>query len=178
MGPPTDEVLMQRFCGGDTTAFDALFVRLSPQVKGFLTHMVRDRALAEDLLQTTFLSVVRSRDRYQSGAQVAPWVFAIAANAARDALRHQNLRVEVASETHADVGIETPMGDPGLRTEIEKAFAALPEAQREAVLLHKVHGLTFDQIAEAAGTSSTAVRIRAHRGYERLRVLLGHLEGS
>ncbi len=178
MGPPTDEVLMERFCSGDTTAFDTLFVRLSPQVKGFLTHMVRSRALAEDLLQTTFLSVVRSRDRYQAGAQVAPWVFAIAANAARDALRHQNLRVEVSTEKQADAGFEAPMGDPGLRNELAKAFAALPEAQREAVLLHKVHGLTFEQIAEAVGTSPTAARIRAHRGYERLRSLLGHLEES
>jgi RNA polymerase sigma-70 factor (ECF subfamily) len=167
---------MQRFCSGDTTAFDALFERLAPQVKGFLTHMVRDRTLAEDLLQTTFLSVVRSRDRYQTGATVAPWIFAIAANAARDALRHQNLGVEVSTDKLVDRAAEAPMGDPGLRTALEKAFAALPEAQREAVLLHKVHGLTFEQIAESLGTSPTAVRIRAHRGYERLRSLLAHLE--
>ena len=86
--------------------------------------------------------------------------------------------VEVSTEKQADAGFEAPMGDPGLRNELAKAFAALPEAQREAVLLHKVHGLTFEQIAEAVGTSPTAARIRAHRGYERLRSLLGHLEES
>ena len=176
MGPPTDEFLMEQFCRGDEAAFDALFTRLAPQVKGFLTHMVRDRTLAEDLVQTTFLSLVRSRDRYQLGSTVASWVFAIAANAARDALRHQNLRVEVSDDSQADHGIETPMGDPGLRTAIEKAFAELPPPQREAVLLHKVHGLTFEQIATALGTTSAAVRIRAHRGYERLRASLAHLE--
>ena len=68
------------------------------------------------------------------------------------------------------------MGDPGLRTAIAKAFEALPASQREAVLLHKVHGLTFEQIAEALESTPTAVRIRAHRGYERLRALLGHVE--
>ena len=176
MGTPTDEYLMERFCNGDETAFVALFTRLAPQVKGFLAHMVRDRTLAEDLLQTTFMSLVRSRDRYQPGATVAPWVFAIAANAARDALRHQNLRVEVSNDEQPDHGIETPMGDPGLRTAIAKAFEALPASQREAVLLHKVHGLTFEQIAEALESTPTAVRIRAHRGYERLRALLGHVE--
>ncbi len=167
---------MEQFCNGDESAFDALFTRLSPQVKGFLTHMVRDRTLAEDLLQTTFMSLVRSRDRYQRGSTVAPWVFAIAANAARDALRHQGLKVEVSVEKQVDFGAEAPMGDPGLRSEIEKAFDALPPPQREAVLLHKVHGLTFEQIAESLGSTPTAVRIRAHRGYERLRSLLSHLE--
>ena len=56
------------------------------------------------------------------------------------------------------------------------AAPLMPKAT--AVWLVENTSLTFDQIAEAAGTSSTAVRIRAHRGYERLRVLLGHLEGS
>jgi len=176
MVTPTDELLMERFCRGDEASFDALYFRLAPQVKGFLTHMVRDRALAEDLVQTTFLSLVRSRDRYQIGSTVASWVFAIAANAARDALRHQRLKVEVSDDSQVDHGIEVPMGDPGLRTELEAAFAQLPPPQREAVLLHKVHGLTFEQIATALGTTSAAARIRAHRGYERLRALLSHLE--
>ena len=167
---------MEQFCSGDEAAFNTLFERLAPQVKGFLAHMVRDRTLAEDLLQTTFMSLVRARDRYQPGATVAPWVFAIAANAARDALRHQNLRVEVSTEKQADAGFESPMGDPGLRTELENAFDKLPAPQREAVLLHKVHGFTFEQIAQTLQTTPTAVRIRAHRGYEKLRSLLGHLE--
>ncbi len=167
---------MEQFCRGNHAAFETLFDRLAPQVKNFLTHMVRDRTLAEDLLQTTFLSVVRSKDRYQTGATVAPWVFAIAANAARDALRHQNLRVEVSETEQPDQPVEATVGDPGLRTAIENAFAALPASQREAVILHKVQGLTFEQIAEVLDTTPAAVRIRAHRGYERLRALLAHLE--
>ena len=85
---------MERFCRGDENAFESLYVRYAPAVLAFLTRMVRDAALAEDLLQVTFLSVVRARGRYQPGTTVRGWVFAIAANAGRDALRRQRSRRE------------------------------------------------------------------------------------
>jgi RNA polymerase sigma factor (sigma-70 family) len=69
--------------------------------------------------------------------------------------------------------VEQAPSDPGLRRKLERALAALPAQQREAVVMHKVHGLSFDDIAESLGVTSTAARIRAHRGYERLRELLG-----
>ena len=169
---------MVRFCDGDDGAFQTLFDRLGPSVQRFLSSMVRDRAAVEDLTQVTFLSVVRSRDRYQRGAPVAPWVISIAANAARDTLRRKNLGIEQLSVTgdQADAAVEPTTSDPGLRKQLEKALAQLPESQREAVVLHKVQGLSFEQIASMLSTSSTAVRIRAHRGYERLKELLSHLE--
>ena len=58
---------------------------------------------------------------------------------------------------------------------MSQAIAQLPPAQRDAVLMHKVQGLSFDEIAEAMGVSSTAARIKAHRGYAKLRELLAHL---
>jgi RNA polymerase sigma-70 factor (ECF subfamily) len=133
--------------------------------------MVRDAALVEDLTQMTFLSVVRSRDRYLRGAPVVPWLLSIAANAARDSLRRKKPGIEEPTATGepGDVPVEPVQSDPGLQKQLERALAQLPESQREAVVLHKVHGLSFDQIAEMFGTSSTAVRIRAHRGYEKLK---------
>ncbi|NTX53536.1 RNA polymerase sigma factor, partial [Myxococcus sp. CA039A] len=89
MGSPSDEELMERFCDGAPDAFEALFARHSGRVQGFLTRMVRDGPLAEDLLQTTFLSVIRARGRYEPGTRFIPWLMTIAANAARDTLRHR-----------------------------------------------------------------------------------------
>src|SRR3954447_325155 len=94
MGEPSDEALMDRFCLGDEAAFDELHRRHGRDVHAFLSRMVRDPALAEDLLQTTFLSIVRSRGRYEKGAPVGPWFFTIAANAARDALRKRRTSLE------------------------------------------------------------------------------------
>jgi RNA polymerase sigma factor (sigma-70 family) len=177
MQSPSDEELMERFQDGDSRALDALFDRHASGVHAFLARMVQDRALADDLLQTTFLSVVRSADRYQRGLKVAPWLLTIAGNAARDTLRRKRLQVEVMSDEEdgslPEAGVEPAMSDPGQRRRIEQAFAKLPAQQRECVVLHKLEGLSFEQISQMLDISETAARIRAHRGYERLRELLG-----
>jgi RNA polymerase sigma factor (sigma-70 family) len=177
MVSPSDEELMERFQDGDARALDALFDRHAPGVHAFLARMVQDGALADDLLQTTFLSVVRSADRYQRGLKVVPWLLTIAGNAARDTLRRKRLQVEVMSDEEdgalPDAGVEPALSDPGQRRRIEQAFAQLPAQQRECVILHKLEGLSFEQIAQMLDISPTAARIRAHRGYERLRELLG-----
>ena len=169
----TDEALMERFCEGDNAAFEALFARHSGRVQGFLGRMVRDGPLAEDLLQTTFLSVVRARGRFDTGTRFVPWLLTIAANAARDALRRRQHAEGVARRDDASPGSVPPsVGDPGMRRRMEDAFQQLPEDQREAVLLNKVEGWTFEEIASLRGISVGAARIRAHRGYEKLRKLL------
>jgi RNA polymerase sigma factor (sigma-70 family) len=171
---PTDEALMERYCNGENQALEALFERHAGPVHGFLTRMVRDRALADDLLQATFLSVVRSADRYQRGAKVLPWLMTIAANAARDSLRRSSQQVELLTD-HRDLpepSVLPAPSDPKARKLIEDAFAQLPAQQREAVVMHKLNGLSFEEIARALNISETAARIRAHRGYEKLRALL------
>jgi RNA polymerase sigma-70 factor (ECF subfamily) len=165
---------MNRFCQGDNAALETLFDRHSAGVHGFLSRLVRDGALAEDLLQTTFLSVIRSRDRYRPGAPVLPWLLTIAGNAARNTLRRGRLQVEVLAGDDAppEPSAEQVHADPAARKRIEAAFATLPEQHREAVLMHKVNGLSFEEIGQALGITATAARIRAHRGYEKLRGLL------
>jgi RNA polymerase sigma-70 factor (ECF subfamily) len=174
----TDEELMQAYCDGQAHALEVLFDRHAASVHGFLSRMVGDAALADDLLQTTFLSVVRSADRYQRGAKVMPWLLTIAGNAARDTLRRKRLGVErLADEAEhlPEPAVEPGVSDVLARKRIEAAFEKLPAQQREAVILHKVNGLSFEEIAEALDISPTAARIRAHRGYEKLRELLGDL---
>jgi RNA polymerase sigma factor (sigma-70 family) len=177
MGSPTDEELMERFCQGEQDAFEALFARHAGRVQGFLTRMVRDGPLAEDLLQTTFLSVIRARGRYEPGTRFAPWLLTIAANAARDALRHRQ-HVEAYARESQGVPTSVPpaVGDPGARKHIEEALQQLPPDQREAVLLAKLEGWSFEEIASLREISVGAARLRAHRGYEKLRQLLGGLE--
>ena len=178
MGRPTDEELMERFRDGAQDAFEALFARHSGRVQGFLARMVRSGPLAEDLLQSTFLSVIRSRGRYEPGTRFVPWLMTIAANAARDALRHQ--RHVDAYASREDVGtplsVQPPAGDPGMRRHLLDALQQLHPDHREAVVLSKVEGWSFEEIAALRGISPGAARLRAHRGYERLRELLGSLE--
>jgi RNA polymerase sigma-70 factor (ECF subfamily) len=171
--PDSDEALMELFCQGDARAFDALFSRHAPAVRGYLARLVGSSAQADDLTQTAFLSLVRARGRFTQGARFKPWLYAIATNAARDARRrgkHEELTPK--GELPKDAGEEMAVRDAGLEKQVRGALEQLPEAQREAILQHRFAGLSFAQIAAAEGVTESAVKVRAHRGYERLRVLL------
>lgn len=174
----SDDALMARFCRGDEAAFGVLYDRYAPQLGSFLRRLVRDQTLAEDLLQTTFVSFVRARGRYVTTAGLRAWLFAIAANAGRDALRRRGARREdgFSPEIGNVGGAPAAMSDPLLGRAIEDALRQLPEDQRQAVLLHKMHGLSFPEVASALGTTVGAAKVRAHRGYQRLKLLLAPLE--
>jgi RNA polymerase sigma-70 factor, ECF subfamily len=178
MGNATDEELMERFCEGDHAAFEVLFSRHAGAVQGFLARMVRDGALAEDLLQTTFLSVVRSRDRFERGTRFGPWLMTIAANAARDALRRRQHREAYQDSAPGPAPVAAAPGDPGMRKRLEDALQRLSPDQREAILLHKLEGWSYEEIASMRGISVSAARVRAHRGFEKLRQLLDGLVGE
>jgi RNA polymerase sigma factor (sigma-70 family) len=171
MQDATDEALMQRFIQGDEEAFTALHQRYAPRVRRFLLRLTGNEATADELTQTTFVSLVVSRGRYDWKAPVRPWLYAIATNAARD---HYRRRVnEVLSEEPAkDESVQPTSRDLGLEKMVQKALAELPADQREAIVLHRFEGLSFAEVAQTVGVSVGAVKVRAHRGYERLRVSL------
>jgi RNA polymerase sigma factor (sigma-70 family) len=178
--PDSDDALMTRFCQGDEAAFGVLYDRYAPQLEAFLRRLVQDKSLAEDLLQTTFLSFVRARGRYVTTAGVRAWIFSIAANAGRDALRRRGVRREQPLGPEIDdLGGEAPPArDPRVTRAVEDALQQLPAPQREAVLLHQMHGLTFPEVASALGTTVGAAKVRAHRGYQRLKLLLAAWENT
>lgn len=162
---------MERFVQGEEQAFSELFTRHAGRLQAALRRMVGPAA--DDVLQTTFLSIVRARGRYERGAPFRPWLYTVAVNAARDHLR-RNRREEphepgALPETAAE---PVPLPDPALTRTVEAALAQLPDNQREAIVLHRFEGFSFKEIAELLGVTETAVKVRAHRGYERLRTLL------
>jgi len=169
---------MTRFQQGDARAFDALFSRYHRAIHAYLFRLVGTRATAEDLTQATFLSLVRARGRFLTGHRVKPWIYAIATNAARDGIRRRKPEdLTAEGELPADAVAETPgPRDAGLELRVRQALMLLPEAQREAILMHRFEGLSFKEISEALGVSESAVKVRAHRGYEKLRELLADLK--
>lgn len=164
---------MDRFIDGDARAFDLLFARHGRTLRAYLHRLVGSAAVADDLTQATFISVVRGRGRFQRGARVKPWLYAIANNASRDWRRRTKFEAVTDEgelpETEAEPALHR---DPGLEKAVKAALAQLPEAQREAIVLNRFEGLSFAEIALHAGVTESAVKVRAHRGYERLRELL------
>jgi RNA polymerase sigma-70 factor (ECF subfamily) len=176
--------LMQRYCDGDANAFRELYALVAPRLLGYLTKMTRERALADDLLQQTFLKVHRARGAYVAGADPLPWIYAIAHRTFIDeARKHKRavVRVGEADELpevaagltgESDDQRDDARGDPELVNAALDALAELPAQQREAVVLTKLDGKSVAEAAEIAGTTVGAMKVRAHRGYEALRKAL------
>jgi RNA polymerase sigma-70 factor (ECF subfamily) len=181
---PDPRELMVRYQDGDAGAFRELYALVAPKLLGYLMKMTRSKALAEDLLQHTFLKVHRARAAYVRGADPLPWIYSIAHRTFIDeARRLKRAVVRVADEDVPEVAADIdgatvdrrdePRVDPELAREALDALAKLPEQQREAVVLTKLDGKSVAEAAEIAGTSVGAMKVRAHRGYEALRKLLG-----
>jgi RNA polymerase sigma-70 factor (ECF subfamily) len=167
---------MERYQQGDRAAFESLFARHGGRVFGFLMRATGDRALAEDLLQHTWLNLHRARASYRAGAPFAPWLYTIANNARRDAARE---RRRAREDLTADGATPEAGHDPHAPEEggeeaerVRAALEKLPEGQREVVVLHRWHGLSFGEIAAVVGATEGAVKVRAHRAYLALRAIL------
>ncbi|MCB9727180.1 MAG: RNA polymerase sigma factor [Deltaproteobacteria bacterium] len=170
----TDEELFLRYVGGDEAAFAELFARYAPVIGRLVGRRVRDPDVARDLVQQAFLQLHRARRDFRPDALLRPWFFTIALNVVRRHYRPKRLRTveldEVASHLPS-VAPHDPVAAEAARA-LHAALERLPEAQREAVELHWLEGLSFAEVAEVAGCSTGAAKVRAHRGYEALRGLL------
>ena len=176
--------LMARYCDGDASAFRELYALVSPRLYGYLMKMARSKALADDLVQQTFMKVHRARAAYIRGADPVPWIYSIAHRTFLDEARKTKRAVvrvgddDTLPEISADLdgqtaGSKDEQADPELARTALDALAALPEQQRQAVVLTKLEGKSVAEAAEIAGTTVGAMKVRAHRGYEVLRGLLG-----
>lgn len=172
------DVAMERYAAGDDAAFAAVYDKIAPRLYGYLLRQTRERARAEDLVQQTMLHIHRARTRFIPGAEVTPWAFAIARRLLLDGLRRAKREVAPSEE---DPDSAQASGDAAddmvqareLAARITLVLAKLPESQRVAFELLKQEGLTVAEAAEVLGTTAAAVKLRAHRAYEALRVALG-----
>ncbi|HRI67671.1 MAG TPA: RNA polymerase sigma factor [Polyangium sp.] len=167
---------MMRYADGDTRAFVEVYDELSPSLFHYLQKLTRNDAAAEDLLQQTFLRMHDARGRFEPGAAVEPWAFSIARRLFIDWYRHG--RAFVASGLLDDDTLPTNEPDAEaivhgyqLAERLERMLNALPAQHREVFLLVREHGLSLAQAAEALGITQIAVKMRAHRAYEGLRVV-------
>jgi RNA polymerase sigma-70 factor (ECF subfamily) len=167
------ERLMLGYQRADAQAVAELVARLSPMLLRFLAGPVQTRPYAEDMLQDCWLRIHRARHTYRPGTPVLPWVFAIARYTRVDAYRRRR-RIddrELAMEErdgHASAEAVSPGSDVGLW----KLVAQLPARQQEVIRMLKILGLSLEEVASATGASVGSVKQRAHRAYEKLRMLL------
>jgi len=175
---------MERYCAGEVAAFHRLYNLLAPRILAYLRGLIGDRAAAEDLMQHTFLKVHEARGAYVRGANPIPWIYTIAHRTCLDELRRRRRsRVRLttdgtlSSPPRADItGTGEEAQAPPESPRAAAAMAALqhlPENQRQALILTKVHGRSHAEAALIAGSTPGAIKLRAHRAYVTLRQRLG-----
>lgn len=175
---------------GHEPAFRELVRRYERPVYSLLYRMVRDRALAEDLAQETFVKVLNGIRSYRPEFKFSSWIFKIANNAAIDHLRKRSLDTlsldgsptaatpEEMGATALQLGdrAETPDQELEARelgTAIERAIARLRPEYRACILLRHVEGHSYEEIAQILDLALGTVKTYIHRARNELR---GYLE--
>jgi len=182
-----DAELMLRVREGDDTSFALLLERHRAPVVHFLSRMVQNQGVSEELAQEVFLRVYRSRATYEPTAKFTTWLFRIATHLALNWIRdgkkekgHESLNQELLDGVERQVAdrqlnVEQELLSGVKRREVRNAIEALPAKQRAAVLMHKYEELEYTQIAKALCCSESAVKSLLFRAYETLRGRLAHM---
>ena len=189
MSTTTDEQLVQRYRDGNAAAFEELVRRHHDDLIRFLIRLAGNRAVAEDAFQETFLQVHLSADTFDTSRRFKPWLFTIAANKARDALRRSARRKTLdlsapisggggggggsggsdsGARTFVDlmeIDVASPdqnLMDTQRNALVQKAVDELPWSLREILLLAYFQRMSYNQIADSLEIPLGTVKSRLH----------------
>lgn len=188
----TDQEVIARARDGIEAAYRELIGRYQRPVLSLIYRLVRDRELAEDLTQDTFVKVLNALHRYDPQYKLSSWIFRIAHNTAIDQLRKKELAtLSLDGSPHAETSdeIEASSFTPASTTEnpeeytasreigqeIEAALAELRPEYRTAIILCHVEGRPYDEIAEIMELPLGTVKTFIHRARNELKQSLVHL---
>lgn len=163
---------MERVQRGESRAFELLFDRFRGRLFGFLYRRCGDGSVAEDLLQETWLRVVRSRDRFDPRLRFSTWLFQIGNNLCRD--RSRRLEVEQRGKQEmtnamvaaAPTGRTTPVDS---KLDMAGRLALLSDRLREVVVLRYYHDQSEREIATIVGIPAGTVKSRLHQAIRVMR---------
>ncbi len=185
----TDQQVVELARSGREAAFRELVRRYQRPVFSLIYRMVRDRELAEDLAQETFIKVLNAIERYRSEFKFSSWIFKIANNATIDHLRRKELdtlsleggpdattpdRIEATALKIGDT-TESPLEELEARelgSAIERAIATLRPEYKACIILRHVEGRPYEEISEILDLPLGTIKTYIHRARAELRELL------
>ena len=154
---------------------EQLYAAHHQEIYTYLTRMLRNEELAADLTQETFVKAFRAFDTLSDPARARAWLYQIAGRTALDELRRQRI-VRFIPWNGESRGVDASAEDVALHgrlsAELERALRALPDRQRQALLLAEIGELTGLELAEALDVSHDAARALLTRARESLRQAL------
>ncbi|MCH2263726.1 MAG: sigma-70 family RNA polymerase sigma factor [SAR86 cluster bacterium] len=175
-----DLVLVRRAKRGDYKAFDLLVLKYQSRIAGLALTFVKDRHLAEDIAQESFIKAFKSLESFREESAFYTWLYRIAANTSKNYLTSKKRKKEyseseILSSEEASVDIfDIPGGDSpeeilaanNLREMIFESLSNLPEDIRTAISLREFEGLSYEEISEVLDCPIGTVRSRIFRGRE------------
>lgn len=162
-------------------AFERLYRLHSGKVLGLCLRMTRQREIAEDCVQQTFVRAWRNLAAFEGRSAFGTWLHRIAVNEVLTYARNRGTRTEVNSapvrdddeDTFENIADVTAAADSGEVMDLEKALATLPEGSRHVVVLQAVYGYSHEEVAEMLGVAVGTCKAQLHRGRKLLRERLG-----
>ena len=176
---PTDEQLLAEHLAGQPGRFDLLVQRHHRELYLFLARFTGDMATAEDLVQETFLQVHLAGEGFDTDRRFRPWLFAIAANKARDRMRYRSRRPEMPLDAEVGSGAgqgirfvdllpddgEDPSGEVAQaeqRRMVREIIDGMPPHLKELLILGYFHQIPYKEIAESLDIPLGTVKSRLH----------------
>ncbi|MBN2456879.1 MAG: RNA polymerase sigma factor [Sedimentisphaerales bacterium] len=180
----TDAELFQSFAAGDEQAFRAVVSRYKKSLYMFLRQFLNRQDIVEDVFQETFLQLFSSRDSYDRTRPLRPWLFTIAANKAKDALRKQHRTgtitigtISEAQETSFDDMLNTLSFDEKRPYEVlekretayrvRRVISNMPENLREILILAYFNKFSYKQMTDILSIPIGTVKSRLHTAVAR-----------
>jgi RNA polymerase sigma-70 factor (ECF subfamily) len=174
-----EQDLLRRYVAGDKDAFQELVTRYKDQLYAFLRRFLNQQQLVEEAFQETFLQLYKSRKTFEKDRPLRPWLFTIAANKARDALRKQQRQETVSITAMAeptDLSIDDVMNslksyeitpyDEAAKTEqaekVRQIIAEMPANLREILILAYFEQFSYKQMADMLSIPIGTVKSRLH----------------
>jgi len=162
---------------GDAAAFRSLVERYEKPIYGFLYRLVGDPELARDLAQDAFLAAYCALPGLKGDVAFSPWLYKIALNCARQALRRRRLIAWLPWTAQHDVS-SAPL-DLSIEAQVvHQALACLPADLRIPLVLRLVEGFSYGELAAIIGISEAAVRMRVLRARRMFRTIYTAVEAE
>jgi RNA polymerase sigma factor (sigma-70 family) len=172
----SDEALLALVSRGDDSALGELYDRYGRIAYGLALRIVRDRALAEDVVQEGFLAVWRSAGTFRAEhGKPSTWILTLVHRRAVDLVRREERRRAGPIDELAQPAGEATDEEAWLRAQrqvVQEALRKLPPDQREAIELAYYGGFTQSELAERLGQPLGTIKSRMFTGLRRLRELL------
>lgn len=161
----SDDVLVAYYSEGNNNAFDVLLTRHQAKVYNYILQMVKDRNLADDIFQETFVKAITTikQGRYAEAGKFSAWVCRIARNLIIDNFRQEKVEATVSTDdSNYDVlnrkdlsedTIEDMLIDSQIQADVRRLVKQLPDSQREVLIMRYYKGLSFKEIADVTGVS-------------------------